>query len=219
MLIRAVIMRFLLYATGLLGLIDQATASPTPIDVGRDAVAKADPTYPKDLTVFIENDLKGPSYKIEADNRCVKFDPPVYKNFRSYGIAEQVCYFMDTDACDGEVLLTADARDCRSFWGLSVDDHGVDNKALKIAAVYCGDRTRLDDLASESRDDTYAIQARTTDTVASGSGDVKGCTGENGSGSCESFNALHNCKAFGSGFSHNLHYVLQSKTLVLPKSK
>lgn len=208
-------MRFPLYAIGFLGLIGQATASPTPIDVGRDAVAKADRSYPKHLTVYNENDLKGPHYRVQADNRCVKFDPPFYESLRSYIIADRICYFMDTHMCNGEVLLTADAQNGRSFQDHSFDDHRVDNKALKIAAVYCGDRTRLEGLASENRDDNVAIQARTADAVAGGSGDVKGCTGENGSGSCENFNALNNCKAFGSGFSHNLHYVLQGKTIIL----
>jgi hypothetical protein len=62
------------------------------------------------LIVYAENNLRGVSQEIEAINHCVKLNSPFYKNVHSYGVVDQVCYFMDTDRCIGKVIITANAR-------------------------------------------------------------------------------------------------------------
>jgi hypothetical protein len=90
----------------------------------------------KHFIVFAEDDFKGVPHELEATNRCVKLDAPIYKNLHSYGVAGQVCYFMDTDTCDGKVLIKADAQGTE-VWG-RVDVGGVNGFAARITSVYCG---------------------------------------------------------------------------------
>lgn len=75
----------------LVGLLGLTTASPTPPD------AREVGAFSKSLALFSQDNFQGPVHYIEATSYCVKLGAPVYKNLHSYRVADQVCWFMDTD--------------------------------------------------------------------------------------------------------------------------
>lgn len=123
-----------------------ALASPTP-PTGAREVGDI-----KRLVLYSQDDFKGTPHEIEATNRCVKLEAPVYRNLHSYGVVDQVCYFLDTDRCNGKVVVTADAQGTR----VQVDKLSAD--AGRVAAVYCGKQAAVD--AGEVKDFAGAREAK-----------------------------------------------------------
>jgi hypothetical protein len=121
----------------------------------------------KRLTVFAEDNFKGVHHELEATNRCAKLDPPVYKNVHSYGVVNQVCYFMDTDRCNGKVLITGSAKGTE-VWG-RVDVGGVNGDAARITSVYCRDLHVSD--AVDTATATAHVNSR-ANGITAGVGDV-----------------------------------------------
>jgi hypothetical protein len=98
---------------------------------------KRDEEPERHLVVFAEEGFQGAYLELEATNRCVKLDPPVYKNLHSYGVNNQNCYFMDTDRCNGKVLIRASAQGAEVWQSF---DNGFSSH---VTSVYCGDLTLL----------------------------------------------------------------------------
>jgi hypothetical protein len=165
----------LLQLVGLACLAGLATTSPTPASPIKREVG-SDLGVSRRLVVFVEDQFQGPSHDLEALNRCVKLESPVYKNLHSYGVIDQVCYFMDTDKCNGKVLITVDAQG-RESWG-RVDEGGDNDYAHRITSVYC---------SAQAFTDTAA-------TMALSPGTVRAC--KYSRDTCSMVDALNSCKAF-----------------------
>jgi hypothetical protein len=183
------------HLTGLISLAGYAVASPTPANAGVQA--------PKRLVLYSEDNFQGISYEIEATNRCVKLESPIYKNLHSYGVVHQICYFMDTDSCTSKALITANAQGTAS-WG-RVDVGAVNGYVGRIASVYCVNHP-------VSRADTVSVKR--TDNIELGRRDGPGettiCRSTIDIGPCETLSANSACVAFGDELRHNIRNVYQA---------
>ncbi|KAF1916133.1 hypothetical protein BDU57DRAFT_573867 [Ampelomyces quisqualis] len=197
----------LLPLVGLIGLADSVVASPTPSDSKASAA--------KRLVVYAEGNFQGPSYEIEATNRCVKLEAPVYKNLHSYGVVNQVCYFMDSEKCNSKTLITADGQDS-AVWG-RVDVGGIDGDARRIAAVYCSDKATKGTFEADTTNaeaDLTLIESRADNVVASPPGYVQACKYDKSRSAmmaCTTVDALNSCRAFNSNFAKNIDVITQGR--------
>lgn len=171
---------------GLVGVAGLVVASPTP----------ATPT--KRLTVYSQDQFQGSSYDIDATHRCVKLESPVYKNLHSYGVVDQVCYFMDTDRCNGKTLITVDAQGTE-VWG-RVDVDNVNGYAGRITSVYCADQSPTIAV------DTSAVPAKRDENTILNKGDVRACKGDK----CSWVKALGSCKAFSDDVAKQIDSLMQT---------
>jgi hypothetical protein len=191
---------------GLIGLIGSVVASPTPSDPKASA--------PKRLVVYAEDNFRGPSLEIEATNRCVKLEAPVFKNLYSYGVVDQVCYFMDSEKCNTKKLITVDAQGS-AVWG-RVDVDGTNGYGRRIAAVYCSDKVTkgISDNTTTAEVDSTFIESRATNVVASPPGYVQACKYNKKQSTmmvCTTVDALNSCKGFDSSIAKQIDVITQGR--------
>jgi hypothetical protein len=179
----------------LVGLASFVIASPTPANSAARAA--------KRLVLYTEDNFQGTSYEVDATNRCVKFESPVYKNVQSYGVVDQICYFMETDNCNSKALFLANAQGTES-WG-RVDVGGVKGYARRIASIYCANEPfspvgtafakRLGNIKLSPRD---------------GPGETTICRSTIDIGPCETLSANNAYVVFGDELRHNIRNVYQA---------
>lgn len=201
-----VIMRFLsLY--GLVGLVSLGVTSPTPPNsLAHEVPVGLSASPAKRLVLYSQDNFQGPWHEIEATNRCVKLEPPVYKNLHSYGVVDQVCYFMDTDRCNGKVLITADAQGTEVWRRVDVGE--VNGFAGRIAAVYCGKQGLANAVEANvvpvKRDESTIL-----DTLI-GPGETIVCENTLENGRCETLSVNSACVPIPAGLAHNFHTIYQA---------
>ncbi|KAH7410251.1 hypothetical protein DE146DRAFT_343347 [Phaeosphaeria sp. MPI-PUGE-AT-0046c] len=191
-------MRFLPLC-GLVGLAGLGFTSPTPANpLAREAGIDVSTLLAKRLVVYSQDRFQGPSHEIDATNRCVKLESPVYKNLRSYGVVNQVCYFMDTDRCNGKVLITANAQGTE-VWG-RVDDGELKDYAGRITSVYCANQGAIRAVEAS------ALPIKRDENTSFDKGDVRACNGNK----CSWVKALYSCQAFSNDVVQHIDSLLQT---------
>jgi hypothetical protein len=177
-----------------------STAVVKCMDTGAEEAASVD-TAPekqeasasKRLVVYAEDNFQGVSQEIEATNHCVKLNTSIYKNVHSYGVVDQVCYFMDTDRCNGKVIITANAKGSEA-WG-HVDVGGTNGEAGRITSVYCGDRA--------------PVESRTVQAPSYNPGVVRACTYAKKRETCQQVNAFESCQNFANNIAEKIDTLKQ----------
>lgn len=181
----------LLPLIGLISLTGLAVASPV---ISREAGEDGSVTPPRRLVVYTELNFTGTPYEIHAEKDCVQLVAPVYKNMKSFKVADQVCYFMDEDACGGKALVIVDALGAEA-WG-NTDDST--NFSTRITSVYCED---------------HSMRPPGTDTAVvkrDGPGETTVCRSTMNIGPCVTLSANNACVYFGYELRHNIRNVYQA---------
>jgi hypothetical protein len=145
------------------------------------------------LAIYAEDYGQGVPLEIDATNRCVKLDASVYKNVHSYVVADQICHFMDTDKCDGKVIITVNAQGTELMG--RVDVHGQYDNAGRITSVYCGERA--------------PVESRTIQTPGYNPGVVRACTYAKKRETCQQVNALESCQNFADNIAEKIDTLKQ----------
>ncbi|KAH4006897.1 hypothetical protein HBI56_033780 [Parastagonospora nodorum] len=176
----------------LAGLIGLAAASPV---IGLEAGKDANVTPPRRLVVYTQVNFTGTPYEIHAEKGCVQFVAPVYKNLQSFKVADQVCYFMDEDACGGKALVIVDALGAEAW---ANTDDGT-NFSSRITSVYCEDHSMRPPGGADA-----AVVKR------DGPGETTVCRSTMDIGPCVTLSANSACVFFGYELRHNIRNVYQA---------
>jgi hypothetical protein len=182
----------LLPLVGLVGLTGLAAASPV---IGLGAGKDASVTPPRRLVVYTHVNFTGTPYKIHAEKVCAQFVAPVYKNLQSFKVADQVCYFMDEDACGGKALVIVDALGAEAW---ANTDDGTIFSSL-ITSVYCEDHSKRPPGGADA-----AVVKR------DGPGETTVCRSTMDIGPCVTLSANSACVFFGYELRHNIRHVYQA---------
>jgi hypothetical protein len=178
------------------------STSPTPAQPGGREAS----TGPRRLVVYAEDQFQGPFYEIDAFYRCIKLEPPVYKNLHSYGVVDQVCHFLDDDNCNSNGVFDVDARGTE-VWG-RIDVGGVGGRAGRVRSVLCEylqvANTPQANTASTKRDGHTHLSAIT------GPGETIVCENTLESGRCETLSANSACVPIPAGLAHNIRSIYQA---------